>query len=124
MRVHYLQHVFYEGLGHIGRWLDINGHVVSSTKFYGPAEKLPDQQDFDALIILGGPMGVGQLEEFPWLEQEKDFILDSIENGKPVLGICLGAQLIASVLGGKVAQPGLLPWQKSIGPSVPPRSNF
>ncbi|RYE43058.1 MAG: type 1 glutamine amidotransferase [Sphingobacteriales bacterium] len=102
MKVHYLQHVSFEGLGYIGNWLELTGHQISATKFYQPNSKLPDPEGFDALIILGGPMNVDQHDLYPWLEAEKRFISDSISSGKIVLGICLGAQLIASSLGGKV----------------------
>jgi GMP synthase (glutamine-hydrolysing) len=54
------------------------------------------------LIFLGGPMSVNDEHEFPWLRQEKELIRRSVKNGQKVLGICLGAQLIASAHGAKV----------------------
>ena len=56
----------------------------------------------DLLIIMGGPMGVRDDQKYSWLNPEKEFIHRSISDGKAVLRICLGAQLIAEVLGGKV----------------------
>jgi GMP synthase-like glutamine amidotransferase len=64
--------------------------------------KFPDINSFDFLIIMGGPMGVYEERKYPWLKDEKNFIKKSIKKGKKILGICLGAQLIAECLGGKV----------------------
>ena len=58
--------------------------------------------DATRLIFLGGPMSVNDEEEFPWLKQEKELIRKSVKSGQKVLGICLGAQLIASAYGAKV----------------------
>ncbi len=64
----------------------------------------PQPSDFDGLFILGGPMNVYERREYPWLAAEQQFIASSISMRKPVLGICLGAQLLAVVLGGTVTQ--------------------
>ena len=101
MRAHYLQHVPYEGLGSIAPWLKSAGYQITATKFY-ESTSLPSLEKFDLLIILGGPMSVNDDDRFPWLRTEKQFIRQSIESGKAVLGICLGAQLIASALGESV----------------------
>lgn len=101
MRVHYLQHVHFEGLGSIERFLTEKGHELTCTKLYDN-ENLPDRQDFDWLIVMGGPMGVYDEHIYPWLTPEKVFIRKAIQARKIVLGICLGAQLIADVLGAKV----------------------
>lgn len=101
MRAHYLQHVPFEGLGSIAPWLDKAGYQVTRTGFFGTAE-LPDPQNIDFLIVLGGPMSVNDEDRFPWLTAEKQFIRETIVKGKPVLGICLGAQLIANALGAGV----------------------
>lgn len=101
MRVHYLQHVSFEGLGSIAAWCSRSSYSVSQTKLYN-AETLPQADEVDLLIILGGPMSVNDERLFPWLVEEKRFIARVIELGKPVLGICLGAQLIACALGARV----------------------
>ena len=101
MRVHTLQHVPFEGLAYIGDWLSHTSHQVSTSHLYND-DSLPQQEDFDALIIMGGPMGIYDDEQHPWLAQERAFIKQSIENNKPVLGVCLGSQFIADALGSKV----------------------
>lgn len=101
LRIHYLQHVPFEGLGYIKDWGEQNNHSLSSTKFYEDW-KLPGFSDFDWLIVMGGPMSVNDYAEYPWLKKEKEFILKTIEAGKTVIGICLGSQLLASALGSKI----------------------
>ncbi len=63
---------------------------------------LPEQTTFDFLVVLGGPMSVYQDAEYPWLPAERDFIRRAVTTGGRVLGICLGAQLIAAALGAAV----------------------
>jgi len=101
MRAHCFQHVAFEGLGSIEPWLENAGCEITRTLFF-QSPVLPNPDDTDALIIMGGPMGVHDEEQFPWLAAEKAFIGDFIRSGKPVLGICLGAQLIACSLGAEV----------------------
>jgi len=101
MRAHYLQHVPFEGLGSIATWLETAGHEISSTRFFDSAE-LPEINSIELLVVLGGPMSINDEDKYPWLVREKEFIKKVIESGKPVLGICLGAQLIASAMGASV----------------------
>lgn len=101
MRAHYLQHVSFEGLGSIESWLRRSGYEITSTRFFD-AEKLPGINDIDFLVVMGGPMNVNDELEYPWLVTEKEFIRRAVKAGKPVLGICLGAQLIASSMGSEV----------------------
>ena len=101
MRAHYLQHVSFEGLGSIESWLIHAGYEISNTPLYSSAV-FPDIESIDFLVVMGGPMSVNDEAEYPWLAQEKDFIKQAIDLGIPVLGICLGAQLIADTMGGKV----------------------
>jgi len=110
VKLHYLQHVPFESLGHIEDWAKAEGMEISRTRLFAE-EKLPATESFDWLVVMGGPMGIYDHEAHPWLEAEKDFIRQAIDSGKTVLGICLGAQLIADVLGAKV-YPGP---QKEIG---------
>jgi GMP synthase-like glutamine amidotransferase len=110
MRVHFIQHVPFEGLGSIAAWLADAGHAVTGT-LCGKNATLPGLDAVDLLILMGGPMSVHDEHLFPWLRGEKQFVRDCIQAGKAVLGICLGAQLVAEVLGGRVYPNG----QKEIG---------
>jgi len=101
MRFHYLQHVPFEGLGCIADWANDRGHTVSATALYRD-EQLPGTDAYDFLIVMGGPMGVHDTAEHKWLTKEKQFIERALKADKRVLGICLGAQLMADVLGARV----------------------
>ncbi len=101
MRIHYLQHVHFEDPANIFKWAKEKGHSIKGSRLFFN-EPFPDIDDFDLLLVMGGPMGIYDEEDFPFLKEEKRFIEKSISRGKKVLGICLGAQLIADVLGGKV----------------------
>jgi GMP synthase (glutamine-hydrolysing) len=105
--IHYLQHVPFEGLGSIAEWANAKRCPIAATRLYA-GEPLPDPAAFGALVVLGGPMGVGDELEHPWLRAEKRFLAQVIERQVPVLGICLGAQLLAEVLGARV-YPGPQP---------------
>jgi len=111
MIAHVLQHVPFEGLGSIEGWLDARGVSVSWTRFYEASAVLPSPADVDLLVVLGGPMSVNDEAALPWLVDEKRFIGEFLRAEKPVLGICLGAQLMANALGARV-YPGP---QKEIG---------
>lgn len=101
MKLHYIQHESYEGLGCIEGWAEENGFELSSTKLY-KGEKLPSVDSFDFLVIMGGPMGVHDAGEYPWLEDEFTFVGQVINNNTPVLGVCLGSQVIAHCLGAEI----------------------
>lgn len=101
MNVHVLQHVPFEGLGSIETWLSGRHANLGYTRFY-ELTRLPELDGLDLVIALGGPMSVNDEEQFPWLQAEKQFLRAAIECGTAVVGICLGAQLIASALGARV----------------------
>lgn len=101
MRIHYLQHVPFEGIANIGKWAKGKDYPVTGTALY-EAHGLPALDEIGFLVVMGGPMGVYDEKNFPWLLEEKKFIEQAIKKNKTVLGICLGAQLIADVLGAKV----------------------
>ncbi len=133
MRVHYLQHVPFEGIGAVGEWARSRAHDLTSTEMFpgpGPDRRpiaarsvpvqeaqpsvlsapsppslvFPEPQDLDFLVVMGGPMNVYQESDYPWLRAEKEFIASTIAAGRLVLGVCLGAQLVADVLGGPVSR--------------------
>lgn len=103
MRIHTLEHVPFEGPAAIEQWALANGHSLARTPVYagGP---LPEPEDFDLLAVLGGPMSVHDEAEHPWLVAEKALLRRAVESGKRMLGVCLGAQLFAEVLGGEVGR--------------------
>ena len=103
MRIHSLQHVPFEDIGSMTEDFSQRGYPVTTTHWYR-GDKAPDLHSFDALIVMGGPMGIYDEAIYPWLADEKLLIKQAIDEGKIVLGICLGAQLIADVLGGKVTR--------------------
>jgi GMP synthase-like glutamine amidotransferase len=101
MRFHCLQHAPSEGPGNIALWARERHHKLTLTKLFESAA-LPRENDFDALIILGGPMSVHDETEFSWLIAEKQLIATTIWQRRKILGICLGSQLIAAVCGSPV----------------------
>jgi GMP synthase (glutamine-hydrolysing) len=101
MNIHYLQHVPFEGPARIKQWAASRGHSLSSTRL-DQDQPLPAVETIDSLVILGGPMNIYAENQYPWLVPEKRWIEQVIHQEKVILGICLGAQLIADVLGAKV----------------------
>lgn len=101
MRIHYLQHMSFEDAGYIALWARTRGHTVTRTRLYRN-ETLPSQGSFDWLVVMGGPMSIHEHDAHPWLVAEKRFIRETVDRGIPYLGVCLGAQLAADVLGGRV----------------------
>lgn len=90
-------HVPFEGPGAIAEWVRKKGHWLHYTRFY-KGDELPDADSLDMLIIMGGPMDVFDYHVHPWMGEEIDWVKAFIQSGKPVLGICLGAQIIAAAL--------------------------
>jgi GMP synthase-like glutamine amidotransferase len=103
MRVHHFRHVEFENLGSIEAWLESAGHSVTTTRMYAH-DPLPTVDQFDWLIVMGGPMSANDDATLPWMGPEKQVIRQAIDAGKRVMGVCLGSQLIAACLGAKVYQ--------------------
>lgn len=99
-RIHYIQHVPFEGLGSYAYWLDHRSYNYQGWRAY--ENQLPSLDDIDVLIVMGGPMGVHDTDQHPWLEAELSLLEACIKAGKQVLGVCLGAQLIAKAMGAEV----------------------
>ena len=107
MRAHCFLHVPFEGIGSIEPWLVRNGYEITCTRFYNTVEspellELPDPSSIELLVIMGGPMSVNDEHQFPWLVAEKAFVRKAVDSGMPVLGVCLGAQIIANAMGAEV----------------------
>ena len=101
LRAHCLQHVPFEGLAAIEAWLIAAGYDITYTRFY-EGEALPELHSIDLIIVMGGPMSVLDEKHYPWLVQEKLWLKQAMKSNKAILGICLGAQLIASALGANI----------------------
>ncbi len=82
-------------------WFLGRGCAIASTHLYR-GDPLPALADFDWLVVMGGGMSVNDERELPWLVPEKALVRSAIVAGKHVLGVCLGAQMIASALGARV----------------------
>jgi len=103
MNVHCFQHVPSEGLGRIASWARARGHRIAFTRFF-ENDVPPPPKTVDLLVVMGGPMNVYEYRSHPWLRTEKQFVERFLGRGGSALGVCLGAQLIADVLGAKVYQ--------------------
>lgn len=84
-------------------WLAARGCPLQTVRLYA-GERIPPPARYDWLIVLGGPMGADDHDEHPWLAAEKAALTESLDAGHRVLGICLGAQLLAQALGAKVGR--------------------
>ncbi|NTU70442.1 MAG: type 1 glutamine amidotransferase [Coriobacteriia bacterium] len=102
MHIEVIQHVPFEGPALIGEWAAECGHSISISQSI--TEEYPPLSEVDLLVVMGGPMDADDDDASPWLVAEKRYIADAIAAGKAVLGICLGAQIIAEVLGGRVVR--------------------
>ena len=102
MKIHCFQHVAFETPGSILEWVHHHQYSINYTRFYEELPLFPLINDIDLLLILGGCMNVDEEALYPWLRDEKEFIMQAVGAGKKVLGICLGSQLIAHALGSKV----------------------
>jgi GMP synthase-like glutamine amidotransferase len=100
--IHALYHAPTETLGLIKTCLDKRGMEIAEHHLYEGCQAPPFTQDIKALIVMGGPMNVNETHRYSFLDAEVTLIKQATLAGRPVLGICLGAQLIAKALGSRV----------------------
>ena len=94
-------HVPFEGPGIISEWIRKKNLALEFTRLYNN-DPLPETDDVDLLVIMGGPMNVFDFHIHPWMQEEIEWVTAFIKTGKPALGICLGAQILAASLGSEV----------------------
>ena len=99
------QHVPYEPLGTLDPLLKASGFRIRYINFSREPDQRPELDRYAAIIVLGGPMNVDAVDHYPNLATEVDILADALDRDMSILGICLGAQLLAKALGGTVA-PG------------------
>lgn len=111
LKVHYFQHIAGEGFGSCSTYLKSMGAQLSATEFFAlpldrplEIEALPNIDEVDLLIIMGGTMSVNDEANFPWLKIEKRWLRRYLASGKPAIGLCLGGQMIATALGANVSR--------------------
>src|SRR5665213_2209615 len=101
MRITCLQHVSFEGPGNIATWAAMRGHSLKTIRLF-ENQQLPELDDFDLLVVMGGPMSIHDEADHAWLVAEKKLVRQCLEKNRFVLGVCLGSQLLAECLGSPV----------------------
>src|SRR5215813_8861115 len=105
-RIIAIQHISAEPMGRIGDALIAHGISVDYLRVFAGAAIPKSLGDAAGLVVMGGPMGVYEQNEFPFLRDELRLIESALRDEKPVLGICLGSQLLAAALGAEVRRGG------------------
>ena len=111
MRALVLQHVAVEGPGTLAPYLEARGWTLETVALYAGAHPPEDARGYQAVIVMGGPMGVYDEAAYPFLRAEQHFLRCAMAQDVPLLGICLGSQLLAKALGARVYRNA----QKEIG---------
>lgn len=100
-RVLVVKHVSWEGPHRIGDALTRAGFELD-VRSPIDGDVLPEIKDVVGAVFMGGPMNVDQTEQYPGLQSEREWLTQAIPSGLPILGVCLGAQLIARAMGSEV----------------------
>lgn len=103
-KIVFLKHIKIEGPGTLGAFFKKSGFDIQEIELQDGAQAPSDLTGIAALIILGGPMNVYEEEKFPFLKNENALIQKALAHDVPLLGICLGAQLLAKACGAKVGK--------------------
>jgi GMP synthase (glutamine-hydrolysing) len=104
MKVLVMMHVESEGPGTLGAFFQSISADIRTVRLYGGDILPAGPDDVDAIVSMGGPMNVYEEDKYPFLLDETNFLRGAIHAGKPVIGICLGAQMIAKALGAQVTK--------------------
>lgn len=99
MKVSIFKHIEFENPGYFIEYFSQRNFDVKVFNLYEGEKPIANA---DIIVVLGGPMNIYEEEKYPFISDEKKFLTDSIKEGKKVIGVCLGSQLIADVLGSKV----------------------
>lgn len=108
MRCIALYHVRFEDLGTFAAPLAAAGYAIEYRHAGATPLTAAEWRDTDLVVVLGGPIGVGDAAAYPWLGGALDGLAQRLALGRPTLGICLGAQLMAVALGGRIARRGAM----------------
>jgi GMP synthase (glutamine-hydrolysing) len=111
MRLHIFEHQATCGAAALLEWMLARGIEPQWTRFHA-GDALPALEEIDALVVLGGTMNIYQDQKYPYLKPLRSFMRDALTANKSILGLCLGAQLIADALGSPVyrAPVGEMGW--------------
>ena len=102
-----LRHVEHESMGTLERIFREAGLVYNYVNLFQETPRMLDPSQLAGLVVLGGPMNVDETDQYPFLASELEWIRSAVDGEVPVLGICLGSQLIAKALGGRVYANGV-----------------
>ena len=103
MRIHFFRHDPMEGIGTFQAIASSRDWPLSETN-WDRGETPPPPQDWDLLVVMGGPMNIYEDARYPWLAAEKSYLDRAIAGNKRIVGVCLGAQLLADRLGARVTR--------------------
>lgn len=100
MKILYVTHASFEQPGSIDTWAKRNNHETTEVRPYA-GEQLPEINEYDMLVVMGGPQSPIEIEKSPYLKDEIRLVKQALDQNKRIVGVCLGAQLITEALGAK-----------------------